>query len=122
MRPLVVAASAWPAAPPRHRVVAATFARSSDDAWLWTGADDGGIVRWRARGDALARDDAGAWRALAFLSGHTRRVNALEHVPPSPSDARALVISAGDDGVACAWDVADGACVARRALGSEDAR
>ena len=123
MRPLVVAAGAWPAAPPRHRVVAATFARSSDDAgddaWLWTGADDGGIVRWRARGDALARDDAGAWRALAFLSGHTRRVNALEHVPPSPSDARALVISAGDDGVACAWDVADGACVARRALGEE---
>ena len=45
-----------------------------------TGADDGGIVRWRARGDALARDDAGAWRSRV-LSGHTRRVNALEHVP-----------------------------------------
>ena len=49
MRPLVVAAGAWPAAPPRHRMVAATFARSSDDAgddaWLWTGADDGGSER-----------------------------------------------------------------------------
>jgi len=57
MRPLLVAASVWPAAPPRHRVVAAVAASSpfSDtDAnavqSLWTGADDGGIVRWALGG------------------------------------------------------------------------
>ena len=125
MAPLVVAAGAWPSAPPRHVVVASVAAPLGADATtLWTGADDGGVVRWVAR-----RDDRRAFlhpSATAFLSGHTRRVNALAHVPSAGDDSKpaspaspGVVMSAGEDGVACAWRVDTGACVARRALGED---
>jgi len=126
MAPLVVAAGAWPSAPPRHVVVASVAAPLGADATtLWTGADDGGVVRWVARRD----DDRRAFlhpSATAFLSGHTRRVNALAHVPSAGDDSNpaspaspGVVMSAGEDGVACAWRVDTGACVARRALGED---
>ena len=96
----------------------------ADATTLWTGADDGGVVRWVAR-----RDDRRAFlhpSATAFLSGHTRRVNALAHVPSAGDDSNpaspaspGVVMSAGEDGVACAWRVDTGACVARRALGED---
>jgi hypothetical protein len=107
-------------------VVASVAAPLGADATtLWTGADDGGVVRWVASRD----DDRRAFlhpSATAFLSGHTRRVNALAHVPsagddsnPSSPASPGVVMSAGEDGVACAWRVDTGACVARRALGED---
>ena len=123
MAPLVVAAGAWP--PPRRGIiVVGRRALGADATTLWTGADDGGVVRWVAR-----RDDRRAFlhpSATAFLSGHTRRVNALAHVPSAGDDSNpaspaspGVVMSAGEDGVACAWRVDTGACVARRALGED---
>ena len=89
---------------------------------LWTGGEDGGIVQWRVPGPSRS-EEAGADASddrdptpVAFLSGHTDRVSALCAVGD-------VVVSAGDDGVVCAWSIAKGAsrCVARRAMGGEDA-
>ena len=90
---------------------------------LWTGGEDGGIVQWRVPGPSRS-EEAGADASddrdptpVAFLSGHTDRVSALCAVGD-------VVVSAGDDGVVCAWSIAKGAsrCVARRAMGGEGCR
>ena len=89
---------------------------------LWTGGEDGGIVQWRVpepsseEAGADASDDRDP-TPVAFLSGHTDRVSALCAVGD-------VVVSAGDDGVVCAWSIARGAsrCVARRAMGGEGCR
>ena len=128
MRPPVVAFGAWPSRPPAHVVTSATASGGANgDAQLWTGGEDGGIVQWRVpepsseEAGADTSDDHDPAEAgptpVAFLSGHTDRVSALCAVGD-------VVVSAGDDGVVCAWSIARGAsrCVARRAMGGEGCR
>ena len=124
MRPPVVAFGAWPSRPPAHVVTSATASGVADgDAQLWTGGEDGGIVQWRVPGPEEAEEagsddlDSAGPTPVAFLSGHTDRVSALCAVGD-------VVVSAGDDGVVCAWSIAKGAsrCVARRAMGGEGCR
>ena len=146
MRPLLVAAAVWPAAPPRHRVVVSVASSAGEDSpqSLWTGADDGGIVRWvlssgsgRAQGvgfpegtSASNASDEDEGRgggggeshagATAFLSGHTKRVTALVACPGDATyELSPAVVSGGEDGVVCAWSADAGLCIARRALGPE---
>ena len=64
MRPLLVAASVWPAAPPRHHVLVA--ATDGDGRGLWTGADDGGIVRWVLKNKS--DDEGGGTRTVTRLT------------------------------------------------------
>jgi hypothetical protein len=87
-----------------------------DDAQLWTGGEDGGIVRWSLgrTNNRAPRDDP---TPVAFLSGHTDRVNALCVLRDG------VVVSAGDDGVVCAWSASRASpCVSRRAMGRQGCR
>ena len=95
MRPPVVASGAWPSRPPAH-VVTSAACGVDDDAQLWTGGEDGGIVRWSLgrTNNQVPRDDP---TPVAFLSGHTDRVNALCVLRDG------AVVSAGDDGVV--WNI-----------------
>ena len=117
MRPLLVAAGAWPSVPPRHRAIAFVEARAvaADGAATttrWTGGDDGSIVRWETKtGDA---DPGEPVVPVAFLGGHSGRVTAL-----AVSEEDGLLLSGDDDGVVCAWDTRTNACVARREVFSE---
>ena len=138
MRPLLVAASVWPAAPPRHHVLVA--AADVDGRAVWTGADDGGIVRWvlqqkqKKNGNKNAKSSPQAppssspqecdeaedttappAGASAFLAGHTKRVTALVACPGDATAAPSMV-SGGEDGVVCVWSADVGMCVARRAM------
>ena len=117
MRPLLVAAGAWPSVPPRHRATAFVEARevAADGAATttrWTGGDDGSIVRWETRmGDA---DTGAPVVPVAFLGGHSGRVTAL-----AVSETDNVLLSGDDDGVVCAWDTRTNACVARRDVSCE---
>ena len=115
MRPPVVASGAWPSRPPAH-VVTSAACGVDDDAQLWTGGEDGGIVRWSLgrTNNRAPRDDP---TPVAFLSGHTDRVNALCVLRDG------VVVSAGDDGVVCAWSASRASpCVSRRAMGRQGCR
>ena len=115
MRPPVVASGAWPSRPPAH-VVTSAACGVDDDAQLWTGGEDGGIVRWSLgrTNNRVPRDDP---TPVAFLSGHTDRVNALCVLRDG------VVVSAGDDGVVCAWSASRASpCVSRRAMGRQGCR
>ena len=115
MRPPVVASGAWPSRPPAH-VVTSAACGVDDDAQLWTGGEDGGIVRWSLgrTNNRVPRDDP---TPVAFLSGHTDRVNALCVLRDG------AVVSAGDDGVVCAWSASRASpCVSRRAMGRQGCR
>ena len=115
MRPPVVASGAWPSRPPAH-VVTSAACGVDDDAQLWTGGEDGGIVRWSLgrTNNQVPRDDP---TPVAFLSGHTDRVNALCVLRDG------AVVSAGDDGVVCAWSASRASpCVSRRAMGRQGCR
>ena len=117
MRPLLVAAGAWPSVPPRHCATAFVEARAEAadgeaTTTRWTGGDDGSIVRWETKtGDA---DHGEPVVPVAFLGGHSGRVTAL-----AVSEADGLLLSGDDDGVVCAWDTRTNACVARRDVSSE---
>ena len=115
MRPPVVASGAWPSRPPAH-VVTSAACGVDDDAQLWTGGEDGGIIRWSLgrTNNRVPRDDP---TPVAFLSGHTDRVNALCVLRDG------VVVSAGDDGVVCAWSASRASpCVSRRAMGRQGCR
>ena len=115
MRPPVVASGAWPSRPPAH-VVTSAACGVDGDAQLWTGGEDGGIVRWSLgrTNNRVPRDDP---TPVAFLSGHTDRVNALCVLRDG------AVVSAGDDGVVCAWSASRASpCVSRRAMGRQGCR
>ena len=115
MRPPVVASGAWPSRPPAH-VVTSAACGVDDDAQLWTGGEDGGIIRWSLgrTNNQVPRDDP---TPVAFLSGHTDRVNALCVLRDG------VVVSAGDDGVVCAWSASRASpCVSRRAMGRQGCR
>ena len=115
MRPPVVASGAWPSRPPAH-VVTSAACGVDGDAQLWTGGEDGGIVRWSLgrTNNRAPRDDP---TPVAFLSGHTDRVNALCVLRDG------AVVSAGDDGVVCAWSASRSSpCVSRRAMGRQGCR
>ena len=115
MRPPVVASGAWPSRPPAH-VVTSAACGVDDDAQLWTGGEDGGIVRW-SLGRTNNRAPLDDPTPVAFLSGHTDRVNALCVLRDG------VVVSAGDDGVVCAWSASRASpCVSRRAMGRQGCR
>jgi|AntAceMinimDraft_5_1070358.scaffolds.fasta_scaffold77565_1 hypothetical protein len=132
MRPLLVAASVWPAAPPRHHVVVATVSPCSDSSSsiggdvaggsgggqgvdtsddvrrpaqqqsLWTGADDGGIVRWVLKGrddDGDCGDDADSGLSLcnaAHPISDGRDGDANTATPERRRELRASSHAAGD--------------------------
>lgn len=68
---------------------------SEEEVWAWTGARDGGIVRWAL--DAGAARRAGGFGAASYCSGHDDAIVALV------TTSRAMV-SVDEVGVTCAWD------------------
>lgn len=83
---------------------------SEEERWAWTGARDGGIVRWAL--DAGAARRAGGVGAASYCSGHDDTIVAL--VPTSRA-----IVSVDEAGVMCAWDRLTGKCLRKHAWNIE---
>jgi len=76
--------------------------------WAWTGAKDGGIVRWSLNESAASR--VGRSGAVNYCSGHDAAIVLLVRVGKA-------VVSIDEAGVMCTWDHSTGLCLHKRAIG-----
>jgi WD40 repeat protein len=86
---------------------------SSSSIWVWTGARDGGIIRWRL-GDALASQarnssSMATLGAVNYCAAHESEIIALV-------SKGALVVSVDSSSVMCAWEHSVGHCLHMRKI------
>ena len=80
------------------------------ECWAWTGAKDGGIVRWSLNESAARR--VGNVGAVNHCSGHDAAIVLLVRVGKA-------VVSIDEAGVMCTWDRFTGLCLHKRAIGQK---
>ena len=80
------------------------------ECWAWTGAKDGGIVRWSLNESAARR--VGNVGAVNHCSGHDAAIVLLVRVWKA-------VVSIDEAGVMCTWDHFTGLCLHKRAIGQK---
>lgn len=113
MRPLLVAAGAWPSAPPRHVATCVVEAQTStsdgrETTTRWTGGSDGVIVRWEkdlSENKSNASDEPNI--PVAFYGGHTGPIVGL-----IVNEVDNLLISSDTEGVVYAWAIGTNVSVA----------